>query len=358
MLVVSCLGIFYVVNATDNPGEIKISKSATKKFDDDLNKQQDNLIFGREAEVTLDVSAVPYKNKPFTTMDVILVIDESGSMKNNDSSCKTYYTYNSSSCKTYYSKLESAQIAAKNFVDKVLVDNNPNIRVGVVKFASEVHGKLNLTSNKTTVKNYFNGLSADGGTNISSALNTAYDMISKSSADQRLVVLLSDGEPTFFTYNNKIFGGGSDGSSNVNTKYSCSSPSRVKDELGYNYDLSDTTYDWYECSGKNDLSTTPASETKKSALPITALSDLTFYTVGFKVNNTTQSLLTEISSNKSNFLKAESGDELKNKFDEVFNKTVETISKDTVVTDTPQYFARSFIVIIKIPPLNKFFNCV
>ena len=117
--------------------------------------------------------------------DIVLVIDRSGSMVGD--------------------RLAGAKTAAKAFVEALKAV--PNTRIAVVSYASEygsastvtTHtGLLDVTnaSNRTTLNNAINSLSAEGGTNTQAGLRAGAAVLATSTADQKNLVLLSDGLPT------------------------------------------------------------------------------------------------------------------------------------------------------------------
>lgn len=115
------------------------------------------------------------KNKP-TTSDIVLVIDTSGSMKDNN-------------------RMEAAKAAANQFIDSLLPSDNT--RIGIVAFASEVSVESNLTNDSITLKDAVNGLYANGGTFTQAGVKQAEAMLSSSDAVNKHIVLLSDGVPTY-----------------------------------------------------------------------------------------------------------------------------------------------------------------
>ncbi|MCX7683077.1 MAG: cellulose binding domain-containing protein, partial [Anaerolineae bacterium] len=101
----------------------------------------------REYTVTLRVSGYP----PPKPVDVILVIDRSGSMNEpipGDPNRPIYY----------------AKQAALSFAQQVLA--NPNNRVAIASYSDSATLNQGLTNNLTAVQNAINGLSASGYTNI------------------------------------------------------------------------------------------------------------------------------------------------------------------------------------------------
>lgn len=110
----------------------------------------------------------------YTDVEIVLVIDDSGSMTSND---------------RYNQRLSVAQ---------TLVDNLPqSSKVGVVKFTSSTNILTSaLTSQKEEAKSYLTGtyFRSSGGTYMYSAINSALGLFqSKNDTTLRMMVVLSDG---------------------------------------------------------------------------------------------------------------------------------------------------------------------
>lgn len=150
------------------PGSIKLDKDAAAV------EGTENLW-----EVTLGIQGKNFE----TTSDVVLVIDNSNSMYEND-------------------RMVQTKAAANAFVDALLTQDSAT-RIAVVVFNDKVEqtGFYDY-SNKEALKAYINAVSmneADGGTFTQLGIKTARDLL-KSSASTGLnknIVLLSDGLPTW-----------------------------------------------------------------------------------------------------------------------------------------------------------------
>jgi len=132
----------------------------------------------REYIVTLTVTG----NPPPKPVDVILVIDRSGSMGQSipgDPNTPIYY----------------AKQAALAFAEQVLAD--PNNRVAIASYSDQATLNLPLTNSLTAAQNAINGLSAGGYTNIQQGFYIARTHMQSNGRDPsttaRAIVLLSDG---------------------------------------------------------------------------------------------------------------------------------------------------------------------
>lgn len=133
-----------------------------------------------EAEVSLRIQGTPPVDvvKP---NDVILIIDKSGSMLPGNNNGED--------------KMKAAKEAAKGFVD--LMDMSKH-RVGIVDFSSEsMTGTLPLTTDTTVVKNYINGIQANGSTATGYSIDKAIELLADHRTDaQPVIVIMTDGDAT------------------------------------------------------------------------------------------------------------------------------------------------------------------
>ncbi|MDD4757098.1 MAG: VWA domain-containing protein, partial [Prolixibacteraceae bacterium] len=116
------------------------------------------------------------------TTDIVLVIDDSGSMDDND-------------------KIEDAIDAANDFVDSVLIGST-GIQIAVVTINGgggngQPETDQNFTSDRTALHNAINDIDASGGTNLHGGFYRARTLLNSSTADHKAVVLMSDGVPTY-----------------------------------------------------------------------------------------------------------------------------------------------------------------
>ncbi|MED4955399.1 S-layer homology domain-containing protein [Paenibacillus macerans] len=152
-----------------NPGAIQLSKTAQPTGSPG------------EWEITLKAEGKNVR----TSSDIVLVIDMSGSMDQRSG----WFTP---------SKMDNAKDAAKKFVDNLLLPNS-STQIAVVSFnkSSTLVSGFKGAGNKNALKNAIEGIEPTGGTNIQAGLKKASDLLANSIAQNKIIVLLSDGEPTF-----------------------------------------------------------------------------------------------------------------------------------------------------------------
>ncbi len=107
-------------------------------------------------------------------LDIVLVLDSSGSMTNND--------------------IADVKAAANSFVN-TLVDRTPT-KIGVVDFDTHVNSSLAPTNNVTDIANAINSIVRGGFTNWEQAIDTAQSLLAASGPNPDLLVMITDGNPT------------------------------------------------------------------------------------------------------------------------------------------------------------------
>lgn len=123
-------------------------------------------------------------------VDVLFVIDTSGSMGYG-------YNYNN-----LLPTVKSLLTGTNGIVDKIFAKNGNVNSVAMVSFSNKkktTTTKWYSTSDKETFKEKVNALKADGGTNWTYAMVKAQELMSQktNSGNEKVVVFLSDGEPTY-----------------------------------------------------------------------------------------------------------------------------------------------------------------
>ena len=206
------------------PGEVAASKTASY---DAKN---------HEVTITMTVEGKEASQITPSKADVVLVVDNSGSMVSSvGEPCETprskfqdagrdwvecpecgarYYQgftgwFVPDFCtgeKGKEPRIDTAKKVGKTFADSILSGKNDN-QMAVIGFAhgekdwfgstDAIRQKLYLTKNVTDVKNKLNEMVADGGTDYTSALQEAYDMLKDRGETDRpgYVVFISDGAP-------------------------------------------------------------------------------------------------------------------------------------------------------------------
>ncbi|MCL2135708.1 MAG: VWA domain-containing protein, partial [Candidatus Bathyarchaeota archaeon] len=116
-----------------------------------------------------------------TTSDIVLVIDTSTSMGSGSSSKMTY-----------------AKNAANEFVNKLLpMGNDGRTRIALVSFETSAHLRQSFTDSPTVLNTAINELSSSGSTHIQAGIEMAQDLLADSTATNKYIVLLGDGDPTY-----------------------------------------------------------------------------------------------------------------------------------------------------------------
>lgn len=125
-----------------------------------------------ENGVEIEQVAVRSLERERKPIDVVLLIDTSGSMRGRP--------------------LEDAKNAARRFVDSM----GPEDRIAVVSFASEPRVLQDFTADRVRLSSVIGGLAATGDTTLYDGLVQAARLAAASQAEERYVVVLSDGSDT------------------------------------------------------------------------------------------------------------------------------------------------------------------
>ena len=116
-----------------------------------------------------------------TTTDIVLLVDTSKSMDD-------------------YNRMDNTKIAAGEFVEALIKDQTSPTKIALVTFNSDAALVSDFTDDKTNLLNLIDGLSTDEGAHIQSGIRTATQLLDASSAQNKYIVLLGDGAPTY-SYN-------------------------------------------------------------------------------------------------------------------------------------------------------------
>ncbi|MGV4416876.1 VWA domain-containing protein [Trueperella pyogenes] len=147
-----------------DPGEVKLFKTA---------KAVDGMV--NTWDITLRAEVKDNSKKS----DIVLVGDRSGSMKDDE-------------------RMKKAKDAAEKFVDSLLASQTEKgtTRIALVSFAEDARTDVELTNDASQLKDAIEKLEANGATFTQGGIKLAREMLEKSTADFKHIVLLSDGEPT------------------------------------------------------------------------------------------------------------------------------------------------------------------
>ena len=201
--------LFMIINLLSgvNPSVVRADETKTWGFDNNGNtagNKQVRLVetglketyqdgkFNVKLEVEGSIETIANNKK----LDVVLVVDRSGSMKEEN-------------------RMENAKTAAKSFVDKLLDGGNGKVRIGLVSYAGVKKDKYRnkvpeltttvLQDNSSNLNSIINGYNAysgkTAGTFTQAALREANKLF-ENNDNEKIIVLISDGLPTY-SYNNK-----------------------------------------------------------------------------------------------------------------------------------------------------------
>ena len=97
------------------------------------------------------------------------------------------------------SKLDNAKKAATKFAETML--NGDNVRMAVVPFIEHVHDDTKFSSDLGSVKTAIQKIKAahyvstKAGTNIQEGLHVARQKLKQSTAENKIIIVLTDGAP-------------------------------------------------------------------------------------------------------------------------------------------------------------------
>lgn len=175
----------YNLEKTDNETGVKLTQKAS-------NYNNGNF------DVEMTVEGNEDSTTQMHTLDVVLAIDTSNSMGEP----KILGLFDT------YERLNNAKKAAKSFAEILLKDSKNKVRVAVVGFGNIAYTKAGLTSDKNVINEAIDSLKLTGATYTQDALKMAYTILAASKANQKKIVLLSDGVPTFGYYKGEKIGSG------------------------------------------------------------------------------------------------------------------------------------------------------
>lgn len=170
---VGTTGHVTIVNSNVKPSN---NKSIVKTDGGDGDQYTLNLTASGDSTSSTVTTATP--------ADIVLVMDKSGSMNENNRDA-------------------NAQKAAKDLAKKLLTGTNSKlppeqqVQMAVVTFSTEASLKQKFTTNVSEINNAVRG-NPDGGTNWEATLKQANDLQGRSGVKKH-IIFLSDGNPTYRT---------------------------------------------------------------------------------------------------------------------------------------------------------------
>ena len=273
----------FVVSAANDAGKITISKTATKAD-------------SREANVSLHIGS---KSLEETTADVVLVLDRSTSMDTAvDNS----------------NRMEVTKTAATNLINSLMPDaTSTNVRIGLVTFGSDLlnrYSSRNLTNIKQTITSTISSIPTTAwsqGTNVQAGLEEAKGLLEDSTADRKIVILLSDGGPTFFNYSGKRCGTGS------------------SDSVGY--------YESRDCRNSGLIPSTAAKAEADELKDMQIGAEI--YTIGFDLNDedATHFLQNDIATSSKHYYSVSDTTGLETAMQDIASQVSGVVALNAVVTD-------------------------
>ena len=203
--------LFMIINLLSgvNPGVVKADESPAKNYKNYGSVQgtadNEGISINKEVlaengdgtfDVKLTVTGAEKITKKNKKTDIVLVVDTSGSMR--EPKAGNYYTDK---------RISNAKEAATNFVNAMIMESGKgDIKIGLVSFASGAEKKSNLTNNKDSLNRAIQTLTANGGTYTQAGLNLANEILRGGDAEEKIIVLISDGKPTFADGTHPNFG--------------------------------------------------------------------------------------------------------------------------------------------------------
>lgn len=205
-------------------------------FDIEISANPTEVLAGEDITVEGVIKPKPFEAE-VPAKEIILVLDRSGSMDykvaenckyereeryctNHNSSNNNHSGWGNHSWKNdyctvhkisgdhYKTRMDALKEACNNFIDKM--KDVENLKIGIVSYSTRTtmhnaDGKYLIDASEVEkLKSIISSLKADGGTNTGEGLNRAIYLLDSSKESNpnanKSVILMSDGEPTYYTY--------------------------------------------------------------------------------------------------------------------------------------------------------------
>lgn len=337
MILTSIFGLNVEVFAdtVSEPGKVTAVKTAERLGDET----------SRSATVKISVKGNPYTLSVQKDREIVLVLDASGSMDDKIKGSKD-------------KKIETLKESANKFIENVLTEaNKGKIKIGVVWYAKNATASCKLTDSVTDLKTCIDKGIANGGTNVQEGIKVAKGLFTTSDNEKSLLVL-SDGQPTFYTDSNGTVHGAGNADSHedihLNSDFIVTNKYYSEEIRGNVYDGYKTfigkdeqphrcDYTGYYVNGylfpeehyatktcDAEFNRTPSQAAKDEVSPFTGK----VYTIGFGVssNSNAENFLKSIVKNGGSYYSASDSSKLDEAFKSI-EKNIDVVAKNLTITD-------------------------
>ena len=244
-------GEYQIINSASTPvqpptpGIVETKKELShEKY---IAKNDEDGTYNLTLNVSGAVGSESYANK----LDVLFVMDTSNSMKRGMDSSRDQNNYTTNSSSRFYNQ----QKAVEDAVAKLKNKKNVDAQFAVVAFDTQAGIETEWTKDSikypTGVGNYSGYNKKAGGTNYEAGLIKAKELLDRGRTDAtKIVVFLSDGDPTFYykkdSQGNITGIGGGDGNSYSDTAMANAQTQLSKMSMNYFYTVGVGPKDSYD----------------------------------------------------------------------------------------------------------------
>ena len=322
-------------DTVSEPGKVTAVKTAERLGDET----------SRSATVKISVKGNPYTLSVQKDREIVLVLDASGSMDDKIKGSKD-------------KKITTLKESANKFIENVLTEaNKGKIKIGVVWYAKNATAFCKLTDSVTDLKTCIDKGIANGGTNVQEGIKVAKGLFTTSDNEKSLLVL-SDGQPTFYTDSKGTVHGAGNADSHedihLNSDFIVTNKYYSEEIRGNVYDGYKTfigkdeqphrcDYTGYYVNGylfpeehyatktcDAEFNRTPSQAAKDEVSPFTGK----VYTIGFGVssNSNAENFLKSIVKNGGSYYSASDSSKLDEAF-KLIEKNIDVVAKNLTITD-------------------------
>lgn len=322
-------------DTVSEPGKVTAVKTAERLGDES----------SRSATVKISVKGNPYTLSVQKDREIVLVLDASGSMDDKIKESKD-------------KKITTLKESANKFIENILTEaNKGKIKIGVVWYAKNATASCKLTDSVTDLKTCIDKGIANGGTNVQEGIKVAKGLFTTSDNEKSLLVL-SDGQPTFYTDSKGTVHGAGNADSHedihLNSDFIVTNKYYSEEIRGNVYDGYKTfigkdeqphrcDYTGYYVNGylfpeehyatktcDAEFNRTPSQAAKDEVSPFTGK----VYTIGFGVssNSNAENFLKSIVKNGGSYYSASDSSKLDEAF-KLIEKNIDVVAKNLTITD-------------------------